>query len=98
MLLVYKGDTRCTMGQWYEQGTQQAQFEVQEILFRYGDVLRFHLVQDHDLDCQFLVWVEALSAAASTTPSDTGTGGAKFVDMVYGVSQSVYVTMLFLLS
>ena len=98
MLLVYKGDTRCTMGQWYEQGTQQAQFEVQEILFRYGDVLRFHLVQDHDLDCQSLVWVEALSAAASTTPLDTGTGGAKFVDMVYGVSQSVYVTMLFLLS
>lgn len=95
MLLVYKEGTRCTLGQWYEQNTQQAQLEIQEILFRHGDVLRLHLVQDHDMNNQFLERVEVLSAAATTTPLGTGTGGAKSVDIVYGVSRGVYVTMLF---
>lgn len=93
MLLVYKGGTRCTLGQWYEQYTHEAQPEVQDILFQNGDVLRFHLVQDCDLYNQFLARAEVLSVVA-TTPLDTEEGCVKFVDMIYGVSRSVHVTML----
>ena len=96
MLLIYKRNMRCILGQWYEQNTQ-AQPDVREILFQEGNVLRFYLEQDHNIDNQFVAQVESLSAA-SATPLETETNGTQFVDVAYGVSQSVHVAILFWLS
>lgn len=87
---------RCILGQWYEQNTQ-AQPDVREILFQEGNVLRFYLEQDHNIDNQFVAQVESLSAA-SATPLETETNGTQFVDVAYGVSQNVHVAILFWLS
>lgn len=96
MLLIYERNIRCILGQWYEQNTQ-AQPDVREILFQEGDGLRFYLEQDHDMDSQFVAQVESLSAA-SATPLETETNGSPFMDVAYGVSQSIHVTVLYWLS
>lgn len=84
MLIIYKGDTRCTLGQWYE--NTQAQPDVQEIHFQHENVLRFHLMEDNDNN-QFLTQVESLSRGSLLETSD------KFIDMVFGVS--AHATILF---
>lgn len=84
MLLAYKGDTRCTLGQWYE--NTQAQPDVQEIYFQHDSVLRFHLMQGNGNE-QFLARIEFLLKVSPLDTSD------KFIDMVYGVS--AHVTFLF---
>ncbi|BCR83524.1 uncharacterized protein ACHE_10926S [Aspergillus chevalieri] len=75
MLLVYKGDTTCTLGQWYE--NTQAQPDVQEIYFQHDNVLRFHLMQGKG-NKQFLARVESLPKVFPLDTSD------KCIDMVYG--------------
>lgn len=84
MLLAYKGDTRCTLGQWYE--NTQAQPDVQEIYFQHDSVLRFHLMQGNGNE-QFLARIEFLLKVSPLDTSD------KFIDIVYGVS--AHVTFLF---